>query len=233
MRDARATGPRSEIDHISKGEKNGKRGRPPRPTSLMVEALEIRRGMAEQNIDVPQVKRIEFRIGIHVGDIIIEDRRRHAYMAFHHPAQRGGQSLKGGAARRGREVLLDDAGESDVAVPSTQEDALRRDDILGAVGQLPDDQRSVLLLVSVADVTYAEAARILDIPIGTVMSRLARYQSRSASASDLPMSNYSSKLVPYGSTSPAASTPAATTICRHRDSRRRQEGRGVLSPNAQ
>ncbi len=117
-----------------------------------------------------------------------------------------------GAARRGREVLLDDAGESDVAVPSTQEDALRRDDILGAVGQLPDDQRSVLLLVSVEDVTYAEAARILDIPIGTVMSRLARYQSRSASASDLPMSNYSSKLVPYGSTSPAASTPAATTI---------------------
>src|SRR5260221_14750300 len=40
--------------------------------------------------------RHEFRIGIHVGDIIIEDRRRHAYMAFHHPAQRGGQSLKGG-----------------------------------------------------------------------------------------------------------------------------------------
>src|SRR5258706_10801987 len=116
------------------------------------------------------------------------------------------------AARGGREVPLDDAGESDVAVPSTQEDALRRDDILGAVGQLPDDQRSVLLLVSVEDVTYAEAARILDIPIGTVMSRLARYQSRSASASDLPMSNYSSKLVPYGSTSPAASTPAATTI---------------------
>jgi TolB-like protein/class 3 adenylate cyclase len=36
-------------------------------------AVEIQRGMAEQNIDVPQVKRIEFRIGIHVGDIIIED----------------------------------------------------------------------------------------------------------------------------------------------------------------
>jgi RNA polymerase sigma-70 factor (ECF subfamily) len=82
------------------------------------------------------------------------------------------------AARRGREVPLDDAGESDVAVPSTQEDALRRDDILGAVGQLPDDQRSVLLLVSIEDVTYAEAARILDIPIGTVMSRLARARER-------------------------------------------------------
>jgi RNA polymerase sigma-70 factor (ECF subfamily) len=81
-------------------------------------------------------------------------------------------------ARRGREVPLDDAGDSDVAVPSTQEDALRRDDILGAVGQLPDDQRSVLLLVSLEDVSYAEAARILDIPIGTVMSRLARARAR-------------------------------------------------------
>ena len=36
-------------------------------------ADEIQRGMAEQNIDVPQDKRIEFRIGIHVGDIIIEE----------------------------------------------------------------------------------------------------------------------------------------------------------------
>jgi TolB-like protein/class 3 adenylate cyclase len=36
-------------------------------------AVEIQCGMAEQNIDVPQVKRIEFRIGIHVGDIIFDD----------------------------------------------------------------------------------------------------------------------------------------------------------------
>ena len=36
-------------------------------------AVEIQRGMAEQDIDVPPAKRIEFRIGIHVGDIIIED----------------------------------------------------------------------------------------------------------------------------------------------------------------
>ena len=81
-------------------------------------------------------------------------------------------------ARRRREVPLDDAGDSDVAVPSTQEDALRHDDILAAVGQLPDDQRAVLLLVSTEDVSYVEAARILDIPIGTVMSRLARGRAR-------------------------------------------------------
>ena len=36
-------------------------------------ADEIQRGVAEQNTDVPQDKRIEFRIGIHVGDIIIAD----------------------------------------------------------------------------------------------------------------------------------------------------------------
>jgi RNA polymerase sigma-70 factor (ECF subfamily) len=63
-------------------------------------------------------------------------------------------------------------------VPSTPEDALRHDDILTAVGQLPDEQRSVLLLVSIEDVSYAEAGHILDIPIGTVMSRLARARAR-------------------------------------------------------
>jgi len=93
------------------------------------------------------------------------------------------------AARRGREVPLDDAGESDVAVPSTQEDALRRDDILGAVGQLPDEQRSVLLLVSIEDVSYAEAARILGIPIGTVMSRLARARARLVKLLEEPASD--------------------------------------------
>jgi class 3 adenylate cyclase len=36
-------------------------------------AIEVQRGMAERNTDVPQIKRIEFRIGIHVGDIIIDD----------------------------------------------------------------------------------------------------------------------------------------------------------------
>jgi adenylate cyclase len=36
-------------------------------------AVEIQRGMAEQNASVPQNQRIEFRIGIHVGDIIIDD----------------------------------------------------------------------------------------------------------------------------------------------------------------
>ena len=36
-------------------------------------AIEVQRGMTEQNATIPQVKRIEFRIGIHVGDIIVDD----------------------------------------------------------------------------------------------------------------------------------------------------------------
>jgi adenylate cyclase len=35
-------------------------------------AVEVQRGMAERNTDVPQEKRIEFRIGINVGDMIID-----------------------------------------------------------------------------------------------------------------------------------------------------------------
>jgi RNA polymerase sigma-70 factor (ECF subfamily) len=43
-----------------------------------------------------------------------------------------------------------------------------------AVGALSEDQRAVLLLVCVEGVSYKAAAEVLDIPLGTVMSRLAR-----------------------------------------------------------
>lgn len=43
-----------------------------------------------------------------------------------------------------------------------------------ALSRLPEEQRSVLLLVAVEGRSYAEVAEILDIPIGTVMSRVAR-----------------------------------------------------------
>ena len=46
--------------------------------------------------------------------------------------------------------------------------------IIGAVEKLPDAQRSVMLLVAVEGLSYREAATVLDVPIGTVMSRLSR-----------------------------------------------------------
>ena len=50
----------------------------------------------------------------------------------------------------------------------------RLKDVAAAMKQLPDDQQAVLMLVCVEEYSYREAAAIMDIPIGTVMSRLAR-----------------------------------------------------------
>ena len=47
-------------------------------------------------------------------------------------------------------------------------------EVLDATKRLSDDQRSVLWLVAVEEFSYREAAEILDVPIGTVMSRLHR-----------------------------------------------------------
>ena len=52
-----------------------------------------------------------------------------------------------------------------------------------AMDRLPQDQRAVLLLVCVEGLRYREVAEMLDVPLGTVMSRLAR--ARTALASDL------------------------------------------------
>lgn len=55
-----------------------------------------------------------------------------------------------------------------------QGDRLPQHDLLRALAGLPEEQCSVILLVGVEDFTYAEAAEVLAVPIGTVMSRLAR-----------------------------------------------------------
>jgi len=61
------------------------------------------------------------------------------------------------------------------APDSGVDDAL---DLSRCVARLPPEQRAVLLLVTLEDLSYAEAARILKVPVGTVMSRLSRARSR-------------------------------------------------------
>jgi RNA polymerase sigma factor (sigma-70 family) len=68
----------------------------------------------------------------------------------------------------------------DYAVPTrpTQNDALELRDLESALDQLPDEQREVLLLVALDEMSYADISATLGIPLGTVMSRLSRGRER-------------------------------------------------------
>ena len=63
-------------------------------------------------------------------------------------------------------------------VEGGQHSALEYRDFLRAFATLPAGQRSVLLLIAVEDLSYEEAARVLAVPIGTIMSRLSRGRER-------------------------------------------------------
>lgn len=79
---------------------------------------------------------------------------------------------------RGPHIPIEDAQEADVGEPAAQDGRLMYQDVLAKLARLPDDQRAVLLLVAVEDLSYSEAAKVLDIPVGTVMSRLSRARER-------------------------------------------------------
>jgi RNA polymerase sigma-70 factor, ECF subfamily len=51
---------------------------------------------------------------------------------------------------------------------------LELDEVRRAVDRLPPDQRAALLLVTVDGLSYKEAAEVVQVPVGTIMSRLAR-----------------------------------------------------------
>ena len=59
-----------------------------------------------------------------------------------------------------------------------QPDSLELRDLDRAIARLPADQRAVLLLVTLEEMSYDEVARTLGIPIGTVMSRLSRAREK-------------------------------------------------------
>ena len=66
----------------------------------------------------------------------------------------------------------------ELAQRGTQSDALIVRDLDRAIARLPADQRAVLLLVTLEEMSYEEVARTLGIPIGTVMSRLSRAREK-------------------------------------------------------
>src|SRR5262245_25420246 len=82
------------------------------------------------------------------------------------------------SATRGRHVPIDESNEDDFGEAATQDQRLMYQDVLNKLAKLPKDQQAVLLLVAVEDLSYADAAKVLDIPLGTVMSRLSRARER-------------------------------------------------------
>jgi len=72
--------------------------------------------------------------------------------------------------------LYDRLAESDGGLSDEERvvERLSQDDIVSALSAVPHDFRDVIVLVDIGDFSYQDAAQILDIPIGTVMSRLHR-----------------------------------------------------------
>ena len=79
-------------------------------------------------------------------------------------------------AARPTEPLEDEMPE--LAQRATQGDSLVVRDLERSIAALPQAQREVLLLVALEDLSYDETARALGIPIGTVLSRLARAREK-------------------------------------------------------
>jgi RNA polymerase sigma-70 factor (ECF subfamily) len=79
-------------------------------------------------------------------------------------------------AMRATDTLDDEMPE--LALRAPQGDALIVRDLDRAIALLPAEQRAVLLLVTLEDMSYEDVARTLGIPMGTVMSRLSRAREK-------------------------------------------------------
>jgi RNA polymerase sigma-70 factor (ECF subfamily) len=87
--------------------------------------------------------------------------------------------------RRGARPVEAELSAEDMSSPQRRGDpglSMEASSVLAAVAALPQEFREVVAAVDVGGLSYAEAARALEIPEGTVMSRLARGRSRVAAA---------------------------------------------------
>ena len=139
------------------------------------------------------------------ADDLVQDTLERAWAKFH--LYRRGTDLRAwlftvmhnvyvNQLRAARPVAQLDEDMPELSQPGRESDGLELRDLDLAIRRLPPDQREVLLLVVLEDMSYNEAAGTLGIPIGTVMSRLARAREKlRAMLSGLPPGGGQLKIV--------------------------------------
>ncbi|MEL6576102.1 MAG: sigma-70 family RNA polymerase sigma factor [Pseudomonadota bacterium] len=73
-----------------------------------------------------------------------------------------------------RRELLEERGADEDRVAPRQEHAIELGETLAALDDLPEEQREAITLVAIDGVAYSEAAEILGLKLGTLMSRISR-----------------------------------------------------------
>jgi RNA polymerase sigma-70 factor, ECF subfamily len=129
---------------------------------LMQATLERALARSHQFVPGTRVDSWLFRIA---QNMFIDDRRRDRRRGVHVPVE----DIVSAAGEDGREIVEQ---RSELAA------------VYRALDQLPADQRAAFLLVAVEGQSYRQAAEILNVPQGTVMSRLARARARIAAQLD-------------------------------------------------
>ena len=125
------------------------------------------------------------------ADDLVQDSLEHALAAWHRRHADGDLRawlfaiiynlfVSGRRRQTRRARLLDQAmqGQEGLCPAFGQESAVHCAEVFVQLDSLPEDQRAVLCLVAVEDLSYEEASRVLGVPIGTVMSRLSRARER-------------------------------------------------------
>jgi len=143
---------------------------------------------AEIAAHIPRLRRYARALAgdSHRADDLVQDTLERALTKFH--LWRHGSDLRAwmftimhnvfiNQLKARRELALDDAVE-DGLQSAPQSDPLELRDLDTALRRLPVEQREVLLLVGMEQLSYAEASQALDVPVGTVMSRLSRGRER-------------------------------------------------------
>lgn len=80
--------------------------------------------------------------------------------------------------RRGVHIGIEEVDEAMLVQPAGQESRIRQNELQRALQSLSESHRAMVMLVYVDGLSYAEAAQELNLPIGTVMSRLARAREK-------------------------------------------------------